>query len=149
MIETDEDVSCTATDGNLNMRRTMYRTLAMMSALVSLVALVLFFAFASISAAQDQRSSRSFTGQIMDIQCAESGSHKSQMQKNDATNSRECTLACFRSGYKLVLYDRPAKTIYQLDNQEKAKQFAGENARVTGAFEDSTKTIYIDRIEAR
>lgn len=131
------------------MRRTIYRALAMKSALVSFVALVVLLAFASISAAQDQGGSRSFTGQIMDVQCAESGSHKSQMQKNGATNSRECTLACFRSGYKLVLYDQPAKTIYQLDNQQKAKQFAGENARITGALEDSTKTIYIDRIEAR
>ena len=132
----------------LDMTRTIHRTLAMTNAFVSFVALLVLLAFTSISAAQDQRNSRSFTGQIMDIECAENGSHKSQMQKNGAANSRECTLACFRSGYKLVLYDQSTKTIYQLDDQQKAKQFAGENARVTGAFEDSTKTIYIDRIEA-
>jgi hypothetical protein len=130
------------------MRRTIYESLAPTSALASFRAFLVLLAFTSISAAQGPRASRSFTGQIMDIQCAENGSHKSQMQKNRVTNSRECTLACFRSGYKLVLYDRPARTIYQLDNQQRARQFAGENVRVTGTLEDSTKTIYIDRIAA-
>jgi hypothetical protein len=106
---------------------------------------VLVLASLSIAAAKD----KTFTGEIMDSQCAMSGSH-AQMEKmhNMPDDSKACTLACVKMGGKFVLYDAAKKTTYQLADQEKSKEFAGQKVKITGTYDKASKTIHISTIEA-
>jgi uncharacterized protein DUF5818 len=92
---------------------------------------------------------RTFTGEVMDSQCAAMGSHSPagyQMTKTD--NAKDCTLACVKMGGKFVLYDAAKKTTYQLDDQEKPKEVAGQKVKVTGTYDKASKTIHVSTIEA-
>jgi hypothetical protein len=48
---------------------------------------------------------------------------------------------------KLVLRDTVAKVSYQLDNQEKAKQFVGKQVKVIGKLDLDANLIHVDNIE--
>ncbi len=109
----------------------------------------------SLSLASPKRSvhkkgkGATFTGEIMDSQCAMMGSHDPagyKMTKTD--NPKDCTLACVKMGGKFVLYDAAKKATYQLDDQEKPKDFAGQKVKVTGTLNKATKTIHVESIEA-
>lgn len=52
-----------------------------------------------------------------------------------------------RSGDKLVLLDTISKTSYQLDDQEKAKDFLNKNVRVTGVLNPASGTIHVTAID--
>ncbi len=94
-------------------------------------------------------SAKAFSGEIMDSQCAMMGTHDPtgyKMTKTD--NPKDCTLACVKMGGKFVLYDAAKKTTYQLDDQEKPRDFAGQKVKVTGTLDKATKTIHIENIEA-
>ncbi len=47
-----------------------------------------------------------------------------------------------------MLYDATKKATYQLDDQEKPKDFAGQKVKVTGTYDRATKTIRVEKIEA-
>jgi len=47
-----------------------------------------------------------------------------------------------------VLYNAETKTIYQLDDQEKPKQFAGQKVKVTGTYNGKTETLHVEGIDA-
>ncbi len=49
---------------------------------------------------------------------------------------------------KYVLQNTAGKTPYQLDDQEKAKQFDGQNVKVTGTLDTTTNTIHVVEIQA-
>jgi len=49
---------------------------------------------------------------------------------------------------KLVLKDTAANISYQLDDQEKAKQFVGKQVKVTGKLDMNTNLIHVETIEA-
>lgn len=49
---------------------------------------------------------------------------------------------------KLVLKDAAANVSYQLDDQEKAKQFEGKQVKVTGKLDMSANVIHVENIEA-
>jgi hypothetical protein len=104
--------------------------------LVLAVSLLLLPALASAA-------NRSFTGEIMDSSCAQLGSHSKMMKSMDIKTARECTLDCVKAGSKFVLFDPATKTIYQLDDQKKPAAFAGEKVRVTGTYDQATKTIHV------
>ena len=95
--------------------------------------------------------SRSFTGEVMDSPCADMGSHNRMMQGVDAKNARDCAQKCVRlaSTYRYVLYDPATKTVYQLDNQQKSGEYAGQKVSVKGTFDAASKTIHVESIEAR
>jgi hypothetical protein len=86
---------------------------------------------------------KTFTGSIMDSACAKSGAHNPAMG-----TSKECTLACVKSGSTFVLYDATTKTAYNLDDQKKPEAFAGQNVKVTGTLDAATKTIHVTSIAA-
>jgi Protein of unknown function (DUF5818) len=90
---------------------------------------------------------RTFTGEIMDSQCAQMGAHDNMMKGMGATNAKECAIACVKSGGKYALYDPSAKRAYQLDNQKKAGSFAGQKVTVTGSL-DSDDSIHVKNIQA-
>lgn len=94
----------------------------------------------------ESAGTHTFMGEIYDSSCAQMGSHREMMKQEHVKTARECTLKCVESGSKLVLYNRARKMIYQLDDQNKAKQFAGERVRVRGTYDPSTKTIHVESI---
>jgi hypothetical protein len=87
-------------------------------------------------------------GQIMDSRCAIDGSHAKMMSQNGTKDVRDCTLECATKGGSFVLYDPDTKTVYQLDDQEKPEKFAGQRVRVSGTYDQSSKTIHVQSVEA-
>ncbi len=105
--------------------------------------------FGSLSlAAPKAGKGKTFSGEIMDSQCAMMGSHDPagyKMTKTD--NPKDCTSACVNMGGKFVLYDGTKKSTSMLDDQEKPKEFAGQKVKVTGTYDKATKTIHVESIE--
>lgn len=93
-------------------------------------------------------STKIFRGEIIDSACASMGSHDMEMKLHDARDTRDCTLNCVVSGARFVLYDAATKTSYQLDDQVRPKDFAGQKVRVIGTYDRPTRTIRIQSIEA-
>ena len=52
-----------------------------------------------------------------------------------------------KSGAKYVLYNPSTKTVYELDNQEKPKDLAGQKVKVEGTLNHATNTIHLDTIQ--
>jgi hypothetical protein len=102
-----------------------------------------------LTAAAAVPQSRSFSGEIMDSQCAGMHSHARMMQGVEAKNAKDCTQKCIPIGGKYALFDSSTNTAYQLDNQEKAAAFAGQKVTVKGTFNAANKTIHMESIEAR
>lgn len=114
-----------------------------MKVLVSSLAALLFCMSLSVGAPRG----RVFTGEVMDSACAAMGSHSQMMQQEGAKDAKECTLKCVQTGSKFVLYNSARKATYQLDDQDKAKQFAGQKVNVTGAYDRASKTIHVENIK--
>lgn len=93
-------------------------------------------------------SAHSFSGEIMDSMCAGMGGHQQMIESGKVKNARECTLECVKMGAKFVLYNPATKTTYQLDDQKKPEQFAGEQVTVAGTLDPSTNTIHVENIMA-
>ena len=85
---------------------------------------------------------RMFTGEIMDSRCGMTGVHSAPIEA-----SRECTLDCVRAGARYVLYDPAKRLAYGLDNQRLPEGFAGDQVRVIGVFQPTTRQIHIFAIE--
>ena len=92
---------------------------------------------------------RTFTGEIMDSQCADMASHDNMMKGEGATNAKECTIACVKKGGTYSLYVPAAKQSYKLDNQKKAAAFAGQKVTVTGSVDSSGDSIKVANIQAQ
>jgi len=54
-----------------------------------------------------------------------------------------------KSKDKYILQDQTSGATYQLDNQDKAKEFAGKDVKVTGTLDPSTNTIQVSDIQAQ
>jgi|ERR1700678_662984 hypothetical protein len=92
----------------------------------------------SLYAGQSDSSNIStFTGEIMDSLCAKAGSHDQMMHdmKSMGPDKASCSAMCVRLGAKYVLYDSAKQAIYQLDNQDKAAEFAGRKVQVSGTLQ--------------
>jgi Protein of unknown function (DUF5818) len=106
---------------------------------------------AGFALAKDQ----TFTGEIYDSQCAKEGSHAKMMAKegmagkeNDPMGRAMCTKNCVKMGGKYVLFNAAQKTVYELDDQQKPADFAGQNVKVKGTYDKAKKTIHVTSIEA-
>ena len=102
----------------------------------------------SLYGAPSNSSGSTVTGEIMDSICGKSGSHDPMMQemKSMTHDKAICSAKCIQLGAKYVLYDSSTKTVYELDDQNKAAQFAGHSVRVSGTVQK--KKIKIGNIEA-
>jgi hypothetical protein len=89
---------------------------------------------------------QTFTGEVMDQQCALLGGHS--LMQNKGESAKDCTNRCVGIGGKYVLFDSATKTTYQLDDQKKPQAFAGTKVEVTGTYDTSTKTIHVANIKA-
>ena len=114
------------------------------------LASILLFVVATFATPKSQ----TFTGEIMDSQCAKNSSHAMMLEKegmkdkdpNDPMVKKMCTENCVRMGGKYVLYDAAKKKVYALDDQSKPQPFAGQNVRVTGTLDKATGTIHVTKI---
>ena len=108
---------------------------------------------ATLVLAAPKPKTETFTGEVMDSQCAMNASHAEMLKKegmgdkdpNDPMVKAMCTKNCVKMGGKYVLYEAASKKIYQLDDQTKPEQFAGQNVKVTGTL--SKDTIHVTNIE--
>jgi Protein of unknown function (DUF5818) len=98
-------------------------------------------------APKPQRS-LNLVGEIMDSRCAIGGSHEKMMRQNGLKNAKDCTLECAKTGGSFVLIDPETKTVYQLDDQRKPVPFAGQRVRVSGTYDEPSKTMHIESIES-
>ena len=93
--------------------------------------------------------SGSFSGEIMDSACANMGSHEGMMKQHaNIKDAKGCTLGCVKGGAKFVLYDATSKKVYQLDDQDKPRQFAGAAVKVTGTLDKANSTIHVTDIQS-
>ena len=79
------------------------------------------------------KGGKTFSGEISDSMC---GSMHMM-----AGGAKECTLKCVEGGSKFVLADTAHNKVYQLSDQEKPKEFAGQKVKVTGTLKDDTITV--------
>lgn len=89
-----------------------------------------------------------YSGEIMDSACAKAGSHDAMMKKMGLASAKDCTQGCVKSGSKYVLYNAASKKVYQLDDQTKPEQFAGQKVSVKGSLDAATSTIHVTDITA-
>ena len=79
-----------------------------------------------------------------------SASSMPQQQQADASNPQQSARSfegkIAKSGDKLVLKETSTQTAYQLDDQDKAKQFQGKNVTVTATLDSSTNTLHVVEI---
>jgi Protein of unknown function (DUF5818) len=106
--------------------------------------LALLFCGVGFAVAKDM----SYTGEVMDGQCAQMGSHENMMKNGNLPSEKACALSCIKMGGKLVLFNAQTKTVYQLDDQTKSRDFAGDKVTVTGTLDNATKTIHVADIKA-
>jgi hypothetical protein len=97
----------------------------------------------SVPAQQQNNTPIAYVGYVMDSICAGGGSHAAVESKEGIKTSKDCVMFCMKSGAKLVLYIPDTKTVYNLDDQEKSVDYAGEKVTVVGTFDGPSKTIHI------
>jgi hypothetical protein len=98
------------------------------------------------SSQQQNNTPLSYMGEIMDSTCAAQSSHDQMMAKEGAKTAKDCTLLCVKDGSKFDLYSADAKTSYNLDDQDKPRDYAGEKVAVVGTYDAPTNTIHIQSI---
>lgn len=84
-------------------------------------------------------------GEIMDSACAKAGSHDGMMKQAGLKTAKDCTEACVKGGNKYVLFSKSSKKVYQLDDQTKPAQFAGQTVHVKGTVDGDT--IHVSSIK--
>ena len=91
---------------------------------------------------------QTFSGEIMDSLCAKDGTHEKMMDemKSMGRDKNTCTIKCAQLGSKYVLFDADRKTVYVLDDQDKAGAFVGQRVRVLGTL--AKNKIKVENIEA-
>lgn len=101
-----------------------------------------------LALAAPQRN-QAFRGEIMDSACAETGAHDAMMKSHpNMKTAKECTLGCAKAGSKYVLYNADNKIVYQLDDQNKPEQFAGQMVMVAGNLDRTSGTIHVAIIKS-
>lgn len=93
---------------------------------------------AGITLASAKDPGKTFVGNISDSMCGV----KHMMPGGD----KACTLECVKGGSKYVLADPATGKVYELSDQKKPAEFAGEKVKVTGTLKG--KLITVTTIEA-
>jgi streptogramin lyase len=77
------------------------------------------------------------------------GSHEAMMNSHaNIKTAKDCTLGCVKAGSKYVLYNADNKIVYQLDDQKKPGQFAGQMVMVAGNLDPASGTIHVVNIKS-
>lgn len=80
-----------------------------------------------------------FKGQMTEDMCG-----RSHMM--EGVSAAECAHRCVDAGAKYALFVPDDEKMYVIDDQNKAKEFAGENVLVTGTVSEDGKTILLSSI---
>jgi len=79
-------------------------------------------------------ATRTFVGSIGDSMCG--------LKHTMGGSDKDCTLDCVKKeGSKYVLVDAAAGKVYELSDQKKPEEFAGQKVRVTGSLKGNTITV--------
>ena len=124
------------------------KRLIISSALILLLTTISLLGFVRRPTQQQNNTPMSFTGELIDDECAARASHDAMMKKEGFKNAKDCTLGCVKAGGTYVLYASANKTTYQLDDQEKPVEFAGQKVTIIGTYDGETKTIHVQTIQA-
>jgi hypothetical protein len=84
---------------------------------------------------------KTFTGVVTDTMCG-SKPHSNMMK--DKTEA-ECVRLCARGPNGYALFDGTA--VMRLSDQTKSAKYAGERVRVTGIYDEKSKTLKVASIE--
>lgn len=95
----------------------------------------LLLAFAVIAAGAE-----TFTGVITDTMCGA----KHQMMKNQPDAA--CVKMCTKGSSEYALFD--GKNVVKLSDQKSPARFAAQRVRVTGTYNEKSKTIKVASMEA-
>ncbi len=110
-----------------------------MKRIVYLALAVLLTASLSFAAPKGKKGEGTFTGEIGDKLCG--------LKHTMPGSAKECTLECVdKMQSKFVLVDKTHKKVYELSDQTKPREFAGQNVKVTGALKGTV--IEVASIEA-
>jgi len=74
---------------------------------------------------------------------ASSSPQQTQTDTQNPQSARSFEGKITKAGDKLVLQDSASQTAYQLDDQDKAKQFEGKNVKVMGTVDTATNTLHV------
>lgn len=105
-----------------------------MKRILTAVAMLGLASFGLNLSAQQTPSAQSQTGATQQQQPVDA-------QSAQAAKSFEGKIT--KAGDKLVLQDASSQTAYQLDDQDKAKQFEGQNVKLTATMDASTNTLHV------
>ena len=118
------------------------------SILTAIFAMALYLSATSA----DKEKIKTYSGEIADSQCALNvhsltRSHEEMLKsKSMGGTSRNCTLYCIQYlGGDFVLSSK--NDVFRLDDQDKAKQFAGMKVKITGNMDAKTKMVHVETIE--
>lgn len=95
---------------------------------------------------QQNNTPLAYMGEIMDDTCAGKGAHDQMMAKEGTKSAKDCALLCVKNGGKLVLYNKEEKAAYNLDDQSRVTEYAGEKVSIVGTYDGPAKTIHIQSI---
>lgn len=73
---------------------------------------------------------------------------RSQVQTQTKQPVQEFQGTIEKSGAKYILEDKASGAKYQIDKQDKARQFVGKDVKITGTLDPSTNTIEVSEIKA-
>ena len=77
---------------------------------------------------------KTFVGSISDAMC---GAKHMMPGKSD----KDCTLECVKAGSKYVFVDLASQKVYQLSDQKKPEEYAGQKVKVTGTLKGDTISV--------
>jgi hypothetical protein len=112
-----------------------------------IVIVSLSFMLVSLGFAQSKNGT--FTGEIMDKQCAQMQSHDNMMKSMGAHNAKECALACVKNGDKFALLDSATKKVYPIDNDKKVRDYAGQRVQINGSYDEDAGVLQVKSISAQ
>ena len=98
------------------------------------------------SATLAKNKNDTFTGELMDKQCAQMGSHENMMKTENAKDAKECTLACVKNGGTFALLDPQTKKVYSIDDEKKVRGYAGEHVQITGNYDQDADVLHVKTI---
>lgn len=87
----------------------------------------------SRASSKSSAGAKTFSGEISDSMCG-----VKHMMPGSAKN---CTLECIKEKSKFVLVDPATGKVYNLSDQEKPREFAGQKVKVTGTLTGKTITV--------
>ena len=91
-----------------------------------------FLLAGGIALASPKGVSKTFVGNISDSMCG--------VKHMMAGGDKACTLECVKGGSKFVLADPATGKVYELADQKKPAEFAGQKVKVTGALKGNVIT---------